>query len=138
MKQNYFGDVEYFPQQMGHPMGGLFDDLYNAAVKLEQDFRHSGGLTAVAQKEVSKQLANLATNVAKQPNVQQAGLEAAERAALEEAVTTLQQQREQLMTDIKAMTSAPVDFAKANPLKTALYIGVPLATIGLIVWAVKK
>jgi len=120
----------YQSQQLGHPMDGIFDDIYNAAKDLERDFRHSGGLTAVAQSEASKQLANLATNIASQPGVQQAGAEMAERALLEEAVTALQRQREQLTADLAAMVKAPLEFAQKNPMKAAMFIGIPLLLVG--------
>lgn len=124
-----------------HPMsgmGGIFDSLLDSAKALEQKFRHEGGISNVLQQQVDKQAAELATIIVSDPGVQRAGAEAVEQAALTRAVSALTEQRKQLVADISALTSAPVEFAKANPLKTVAYVAVPVAAIALLYKVLKK
>jgi len=108
---------------LAHQMGGLFDDIYSSVKKIEQDFRHSGGVSTVLQKEANKAITNLATGLIASPTVQRTALEQAERSAIEASILKLQDERKKLMLAI----SNPAAFAKANPGRAMLYAGVAAA-----------
>lgn len=120
-----------YANHLDHPMNGLFDDVWSTikdeGAKLTDKFT-SGEIVKTAVKD---QTASLLQKLALNPEVQQKAADEAEKAALEKAVSTLQSERKKLMADISALTKDPIKFAKTNPMKTAIYVGIPTA---LIVW----
>lgn len=126
----------YSNDNLAHPMSGYgfsFSDIINPVLEQGQELIDSVTSGDLLRRELQRRVAGATQEIAMNPAVQRELAEEAEKKLLEQSILSLQAERQAITADIAELTKNPLKFAKANPMKAALYIGAPVAVVAWLV-----